>query len=110
MLAMRSSLFFSFKNISKSGELSKCSEIAFLVREVTNEKCFISDIIASSTTHWIAGLLRRGRSSLGADLVHGKKRVPRPAAGITTLVTFILSPCNKLHLELIKKIYFTAPK
>ncbi len=30
-----------------------------------------------------------GRSSLGTDMVTGKKRVPRPAAGITALRIFM---------------------
>src|SRR3954468_20889557 len=42
---------------------------------------------ASSTTYWMAGLSRTGSISLGWALVAGRKRVPRPAAGITALRT-----------------------
>src|SRR6266705_6531714 len=42
---------------------------------------------ASSTTYWIAGLSTTGSISLGVALVAGRKRVPRPAAGITALTT-----------------------
>ncbi len=42
---------------------------------------------ASSTTYWMAGLSTTGSISLGWALVAGRKRVPRPAAGMTALVT-----------------------
>ena len=42
---------------------------------------------ASSTTYWMAGLSTTGNISLGCALVAGRNRVPRPAAGITALVT-----------------------
>ncbi len=42
---------------------------------------------ASSTTYWMAGLSTTGSISFGWALVAGKKRVPRPAAGMTALVT-----------------------
>src|SRR6266480_2686370 len=42
---------------------------------------------ASSTTYWIAGRSTTGSISLGELFVAGKKRVPRPAAGITALRT-----------------------
>ena len=38
---------------------------------------------ASSAAHWITGRSRTGSNSLGSSLVAGRKRVPRPAAGIT---------------------------
>ena len=44
---------------------------------------------ASSTTYWMAGLSTTGSISLGVALVAGRKRVPRPAAGTTALVTFV---------------------
>ena len=47
---------------------------------------------ASSTTYWIAGLSTTGSISFGVALVAGRKRVPRPAAGITALVTAGPSP------------------
>ena len=42
---------------------------------------------ASSTTYWMAGLSTTGSISLGVALVAGRNLVPRPAAGITALVT-----------------------
>src|SRR5438105_12086245 len=42
---------------------------------------------ASSTTYWIAGRSTTGSISLGELFVAGKKRVPRPAAGVTALRT-----------------------
>jgi hypothetical protein len=42
---------------------------------------------ASSTTYWMAGRSTTGSISLGCALVAGRKRVPRPAAGMTALVT-----------------------
>src|SRR5258708_28334134 len=44
-------------------------------------------LTASSTTYWIAGLSTRGSISLGWAFVAGRKRVPKPAAGITALRT-----------------------
>ena len=44
---------------------------------------------ASSTTYWIAGLSTTGSISLGVALVAGRNLVPRPAAGMTALVTFL---------------------
>ncbi len=46
---------------------------------------------ASSTTYWMAGLSTTGSISLGWALVAGRNRVPRPAAGMTALVTHALS-------------------
>src|SRR5438874_10219298 len=42
---------------------------------------------ASSTTYWIAGRSTTGSISFGELFVAGRKRVPRPAAGITALRT-----------------------
>src|SRR5262245_50532474 len=47
---------------------------------------------ASSTTYWIEGLSTTGSISFGWHLVAGRKRVPRPAAGMTALVTGLVSP------------------
>src|SRR2546423_1536722 len=44
---------------------------------------------ASSTTYWIVGLSRTGSSSFATALAAGSMRVPRPAAGMTTLLTLI---------------------
>lgn len=49
----------------------------------------IPDFKASSTMNWIVGLSTIGNISLAMALVAGKKRVPRPAAGITALRTFL---------------------
>src|ERR1700753_1128992 len=46
---------------------------------------------ASSTTYSIAGLSTTGSISLGVALVAGRNLVPRPAAGITALVTSSMS-------------------
>ena len=48
---------------------------------------------ASSTTYWMAGLSTTGSISLGVALVAGRNRVPRPAAGMTALVTSF-QPCR----------------
>src|SRR5258708_30638785 len=45
---------------------------------------------ASSTTYWMAGLSTTGSISLGVALVAGRNLVPRPAAGITALVTSLV--------------------
>src|ERR1700744_4622968 len=42
---------------------------------------------SSSTINWIIGLSTIGSISLGIALVCGRKRVPKPAAAITALVT-----------------------
>ena len=43
---------------------------------------------ASSTTSWIAGVSTMGIIAFGCAFVAGRKRVPRPAAGMTPLRTF----------------------
>src|SRR3954466_1170649 len=50
----------------------------------------IPQAAASSTTYWMAGRYTTGSISLGTALVTGRKRVPRPAAGITALRTLEL--------------------
>ena len=45
---------------------------------------------ASSTRYWMAGLSTMGSIPLGMALVAGSTRVPRPAAGMTALVTFFI--------------------
>ena len=37
---------------------------------------------ASSTTYWMTGRSNTGSISLGVTFVAGRKRVPRPAAGM----------------------------
>src|SRR5687768_11677389 len=51
---------------------------------------------ASSTTYWIAGLSTTGSISFGCAFVAGRNRVPRPAAGMTALVTDIGVPSLRL--------------
>jgi len=48
------------------------------------------EAIPSSTTMCNAGLSSKGTNSLGTALVYGRKRVPRPAAGMTACVIFII--------------------
>src|SRR3989441_4581320 len=45
-------------------------------------------LTASSTAYWIKGLAPNGSISLGEAFVAGRKRVPRPAAGMMALETF----------------------
>ena len=46
---------------------------------------------ASSTTYWMAGLSTTGSISFGCALVAGRNRVPRPAAGMTALRTWVMA-------------------
>lgn len=48
----------------------------------------IPEASASSMMYWIVGLSTIGSISFGHAFVAGKKRVPKPAAGITALVIF----------------------
>src|SRR5205809_4587467 len=56
--------------------------MAVLPRPVTMMIDSIPEATASSTTYWMVGLSTRGSISLGWALVTGRKRVPRPAAGM----------------------------
>src|SRR5713101_3155758 len=51
----------------------------------------IPEAAASSTANWMRGLPATGSISLGIALVAGSMRVPKPAAGITALRTFLLA-------------------
>src|SRR5438034_7869402 len=62
--------------------------MAFLPLPVTMMMCSMPDATHSSATYWMAGLSTTGSISLGCDLVAGRKRVPRPAAGMTAFFTF----------------------
>ena len=62
-----------------------------LLRPVMSSTSSSPASTASSTTYWMAGLSTTGNISLGVALVAGRKRVPRPAAGTTALVTAALS-------------------
>ena len=79
---------FSSRCNSNSGELSKWSSMARLVRPVTKMICSIPEATASSTTYWTSGLSMRGSISFGDDLVAGRKRVPSPATGKIAFRTF----------------------
>ena len=48
------------------------------------------ELTASSTIYCIAGLSTIVSISFGMDFVAGSTLVPRPAAGITAFVTFIV--------------------
>ena len=65
---------------------------------------------ASSTTYCSTGLSTRGISSLGTDLAKGRKRVPKPAAGMTALVIFFIvlhSMGDDLRLDDFDTVFFT---
>src|SRR3954470_3068917 len=53
---------------------------------------------ASSTTYWMAGLSTTGSISFGVALVAGRNLVPRPAAGMTALVTCLLMAATLTRL------------
>src|SRR5215218_4685813 len=81
----------SVSSCSSSTERSKWSSMACLPRPVTIRMSSIPAPTASSITYWMEGLSTRGSISLGCALVAGRKRVPRPAAGITALRTFTMA-------------------
>ena len=45
------------------------------------------DAMASSTMNWMVGLSTIGNISFAMAFVAGKKRVPKPAAGMTAFLT-----------------------
>ena len=53
---------------------------------------------ASSMMYWIVGLSTIGSISLGQAFVAGKKRVPKPAAGITALVIFFILKSSYFYI------------
>src|ERR1700732_62736 len=61
--------------------------MACLPRPVMMRIWLQPEAMASSTPYWMMGLSTRGSISLGWALVAGRKRVPRPAAGMTTFRT-----------------------
>src|SRR5580700_608307 len=104
-------LFFAAREASSSEDLSKWSSMVVLSRPVTMMISVQPAATASSTPYWIRGLSTRHSISLGMDLVAGRKRVPKPAAGKTALrilgyfiggslprrwVRFILAKCAYL--------------
>src|SRR4051794_39366668 len=72
---------------SSSHARSKWSSSERLLRPVMTRTSDNPAVTASSTTYWIAGLSTTGSISFGVAFVAGRKRVPRPAAGTTALVT-----------------------
>ena len=66
---------------------SKWSSMARLDRPVTNTKSSMPAARASSTACWSSGRSTSGIISLGIAFVAGRKRVPSPATGNTTLRT-----------------------
>src|SRR5438093_13528451 len=58
-----------------------------LAAAVTRITSSIPEDTAPSMMYWITGLSTMGSISLGIALEAGRKRVPRPAAGITALRT-----------------------
>ncbi len=92
---------------SSSRLRSKWSSTARLPRPVMIKMSVRPARTASSTTYWIAGLSTTGSISLGELFVAGKKRVPRPAAGMTALRTPFpctsRPPCTKIELLTTKE-------
>ena len=84
------SLPLSRSRRSSSKARSKWSSTGFLYGEETSRMSSMPQAAASSTTYWMAGRSTTGSISLGTALVTGRKRVPRPAAGITALRTLDL--------------------
>lgn len=94
---------------SSSGARSKWSSIGLLPRLVIMRISVIPDCTASSTMYWIAGLSTIGSISFGIDLEAGRTRVPRPAAGMIALVTFIrFPPLNDRVMPVKKQFSITA--
>ena len=71
---------------SSSPTRSKWFSSAVLLRPVTMSTSCRPAATASSTTYWMAGLSTTGSISFGIALVAGRKRVPRPATGMTAFV------------------------
>ena len=84
----KSFLPFSLRLYSNSKLESKWSSIERFDLPVTTRISSIPDLRASSTINWIVGLSTIGNISLARALVAGRKRVPRPAAGMTAFLTF----------------------
>ena len=70
---------------SSSAAMSKWSTIESLPRAQMRITSRTPAATASSTMYWMVGVSTMGSSSLGTALVAGRKRVPRPAAGMTAL-------------------------
>src|ERR1700735_68732 len=97
----RSARPFARSAASSSGERSKWSSIVVLPRPVTMMTSVQPAATASSTAYWIRGLSTSGSISFGVALVAGRKRVPKPAAGITALRIF----CGIIELDVSLLFY-----
>jgi hypothetical protein len=76
------------------------SSIARFSPPVIMMRSSIPEAIASSTTYWITGVSIIGSISFGIDLVAGRNRVPRPAAGIIAFLTVkVDSPLERKFYE-----------
>src|SRR2546423_218238 len=71
--------------------------MARLPRPVMTRMSVMPAPTASSTTYWMVGLSMTGTISFGWLLVAGRNLVPSPAAGITALRTFVMSPGAPHH-------------
>lgn len=96
-------LLFFLRKYSSSNDLSKWSSIDLLPLPVIMSMSSMPEATASSTTYWIVGLSNTGNISLGCALVAGRKRVPRPAAGITA---FMKKPPYLIKKR--KKVFLTT--
>jgi hypothetical protein len=85
-ISSRSAVFpFSARNASRSFATSKWSTMVSLPLAFTMMTSRTPAATASATMYWMVGVSTIGSSSLATALVAGKKRVPRPAAGMTAL-------------------------
>src|ERR1041385_2496632 len=64
--------------------------MARLPRPVMTRMSVMPAPTASSTTYWMVGLSMTGTISFGWLFVAGRNLVPRPGAGITGFLTFVL--------------------
>ncbi len=71
---------------------------------VTTKISSIPEAIASSTINWIVGLSTIGNISLAIAFVAGKNLVPKPAAGMTALRTFLIFHPPETILIVVKDI------
>src|SRR3989442_6280325 len=80
------------RTASSSGAGEKWSAIAPWPWDMTMQICEMPARAISSTAYWITGRSTTGRRTFGTALEAGRKRVPRPAAGMTPLRTGIAGP------------------
>ena len=87
-----SNLPLDSRKCSSSNERSKWSSRERLPRPVTIRMSVSPAPTASSTTYWIDGLSTTGSIAFCCAFVAGRKRVPRPAAGMTAFLTGMKRP------------------